>query len=93
MTEGDIKELEILYERATGGRWNYDCMEKPDGHALAWLGNFYIDTDAPKKEGTRYRNAADDAALIVALHARWPELRELAIQAIRSRQAMKDDRG
>jgi len=91
MTEGDLKELEILFERATGGRWSYDCMVMPDGYALAWLGNFYVDSDAPKKPGEvgRYAKTADDAALIVALHNRWPELRELAIKALRSSEANK----
>jgi hypothetical protein len=45
-------KLKELVAKATEGVWYVDSMDKPDGHALAWLGDVYIDTDAPKVNGS-----------------------------------------
>jgi hypothetical protein len=61
-------KLKELRERATDGPWWIGEMIDPDGHALAWLGNVYIDSDAPKLvNGSRYKRPRDDAEFIVFL--------------------------
>ena len=64
MTAAKLIELEA---KATEGTWYVDECKQPDGHALAWLGNVYLDTDAPKVNGTRYKEPKDDADFIVEL--------------------------
>jgi len=60
--------LRKLVAKATEGGWYVGTMDKPDGYALAWLGNVYIDTHAPKVNGlSRYKDPADDAELIAYL--------------------------
>ena len=61
------RTLRELVAKATEGGWYVGEMDKPDGYALAWLGNVYIDTHAPKVNGTRYKDPKDDAELIAAL--------------------------
>ena len=60
-------KLKELRERATEGTWYVDECKRPDGHALAWLGNVLIETDAKKIKGTRYKDPKDDAELIAYL--------------------------
>ncbi len=65
MTAAKLIELEA---KATEGEWYVGEIDKPDGYALAWLGNVYIDTHAPKVNGlSRYKDQKDDADFIVEL--------------------------
>ena len=64
MTAAKLRELEA---KATEGTWYVDECKQPDGHALACLGNVFIDTNAPKVNGTRYKEPKDDAELIAYL--------------------------
>ncbi len=80
-------KLTELIDKATKGTWHVGYMESPDGHALAWLGNTYIDTDAPKIKGTRYEWPEDDAKLIVYLVNHAEAIRDLVVAA---EDAVKD---
>lgn len=62
-----IERLEELSEKATKGNWIADYDSQPDGHALAWLGNWYLDTDAPKVNGSRYQSPEHDAQMLAFL--------------------------
>ena len=73
------EKLDAAYNAATGGDWSTHYMKSPDGHALAWFGNHYIDTDAPKVGGTRYKDPRADADFCATMHNIYPTLRAYAL--------------
>lgn len=77
-----LDELDALERKATKGPWWSGGMKTADGHALAWLGNAFVDTETPKVGGTRYREPQDDAAFIAALRNAYP-LIKAAIESLR----------
>ena len=59
----NLNELKKLAEAATPGPWWSDQCEPADGHALAWIGNYFVDCDGGQRN---YREQLDDAAFIAA---------------------------
>jgi hypothetical protein len=84
-----IDKLSALLAKATEGVWYVGSMDKPDGHALAWLGDVYIDTDAPKVNGTRYKEPKDDAELIAYLRNHAQDF----IRLMEAAENMRDCKG
>ena len=58
-----LTELKRLMDAATKGPFYLDAMDAPDGYAMAWHGNWFVDTNAPKVNGSRYGEPKADAEL------------------------------
>lgn len=59
-----------LADKATPGPWWHAKMDSPDGNALAWISNWFVDTERPRPKGavSRYLRPEDDAAFLAAAH-------------------------
>lgn len=72
-----LPELKRLMDAATKGPFIVGRMEAPDGHAMAWHGNWYVDSEAPRIKGERYGDPEADAKLHKLFLDHAPALAEL----------------
>lgn len=79
-----------LQAKATPGPYWHAKMESPDGNALAWISNWFIDTERPKPKGshTRYLKPEDDAAFLRSAHDMADLIRELLEENERLRESL-----
>ena len=77
-----IAEVLALADKATPGPYWCSPMDLPDGHALAWVSNWFIDTERPKPKGshTRYLKPEDDAKFLRSAHDMAQIIRELSAE-------------
>ena len=83
-----VLSLLALADKATPGEWITGHMREPDGHALAWIGNHWVDP-VTKVKGNEYKEAADDAAFIASAPLLAAELRKHAEMVDRLRAALE----
>jgi hypothetical protein len=57
----DLNKIEAAAKSATPGAWWSGIDEHPDGHALAWVGNAFVDCEGGQKN---YGEPINDAAHI-----------------------------
>lgn len=59
-----LKELEALADAATPGPWwSGKCEPMADGHALAWIGQWFVDCEGGQRN---YKDQPNDAEFIAA---------------------------
>lgn len=83
-----VLSLLALADKATPGEWITGHMREPDGHALAWIGNHWVDP-VTKVKGNEYKEAADDAAFIASAPLLAAELRKHAEMVDRLMEALR----
>jgi hypothetical protein len=86
-----LTRLRELMERATPGPYWFGHCEPADGHALFWCGNHFVDTEAPKVNGSRYRDANADVELVATALNALPALIQIAEAGFNLRKYL--DRG
>jgi len=81
----NLDQLIKLADAATPGPWWAGKCEPADGHALAWIGNHFVDCEGGQRN---YKEQVDDAAFIAA--ANPTTVKRMAELLMQCREALDD---